>query len=140
MDRRIRKVVRILPELIFSPPPGNSEVTDENNGKRMRDRLLLKRAAEEVNLSIFHLCRLFKAEMNMTFKQYADNLMMEKAMEMANNGYLTVGQIVNEIGAGDDRNFRRRLKKTHGLTLSQLRKISDEYGEDESGKENDGNK
>jgi methylphosphotriester-DNA--protein-cysteine methyltransferase len=74
--------------------------------------------------------------MNMTFKRYADTLIMEKAMEMANNGYLTVSQIVYEIGAGDERNFRRRLKQIHGLTLSQFRKICDEQDEEESGQDN----
>lgn len=132
MDRRIRDVVRILPKLIFSQS-GNSAATDENDRKRMKDRLLLKRAAEEVNLSILHLCRLFRAEMNMTLKQFADKILMEKALEMAKNTHMTVSQILAELNIGDDRNFRRRLKKTHGLTLSQFRKILDEQDEKEGG-------
>jgi YesN/AraC family two-component response regulator len=57
---------------------------------------------------------------------------MERAVEMAENSYMTVYQIVDEVGAGDERNFRRRLKKTRGLTLSQFRKRCDEQDENES--------
>jgi YesN/AraC family two-component response regulator len=78
--------------------------------------------------------------MKMTLKQYADKLIMERAIEMAENGYLTVYQIVDEVGAGDERNFRRRLKKTHGLTLSQLRKRYDEQDENESQRKDGGKK
>ena len=111
MDRRIRKVVHILPKMIFKTYPNISKTTIYDDRKIKRDRKLLEDVAEAVNLSPLHLCRLFRVEMNMTFKQYADNLIMEKAIEMANNGYLTISQIVDEIGAGDERNFRRRLKK-----------------------------
>ncbi|MGH9752397.1 MAG: helix-turn-helix domain-containing protein [Blastocatellia bacterium] len=91
---------------------------------------MLEDAAKAVNLSPSYLSRLFKAKMKMTLKQYADKLMMERAMEMAKDGRLTVYQIVDEVGAGDERNFRRRLKKIHGLTLSQFRKLCDEQVED----------
>ena len=53
-------------------------------------------------------------------------------MEMAENGYLTAYQIIDEVGAGDERNFRRRLKKTYGLNISQIRKRCDEKDEDTS--------
>ncbi len=108
-------------------------------GKRMRDRELLEAAAKAVGLSPSYLCRLFSAKMKMTLKQYADKLIMEKAMEMAETGFLAVYQIVDEVGAGDERNFRRKLKKTYGLTLTQIRKRYDE--QDETGSERkDGDK
>lgn len=43
MDRRVRKVVYILPTLIFSPSR-NSKATDDGDGNRKKDRLLLKQA------------------------------------------------------------------------------------------------
>jgi YesN/AraC family two-component response regulator len=86
----------------------------------------LEAAAKAVGLSPSYLSRLFSAKMKITLKQYADKLIMEKAREMAETGFLVVYQIVDEVKAGDERNFRRRLKKTHGLTLSQLRKRRDE--------------
>lgn len=78
--------------------------------------------------------------MKMTLKQYADKLIMERAIEMAKSGYLTVYQIVDEVRAGDERNFRRRLKNTRGLTLSQLRKLCDEQGDNESQRKDDDKK
>ncbi len=139
MDRRIQEVVRILPKLIFSAQHGNPGVTDDN-GKRERDRKLLEAVAKAVNLSPLYLSRLFGANMKITLKQYADKLRMEKAMELAENSYLTVYQIADEVRAGDERNFRRRLKKTHGLTLSQLRKRCDEQNETRRSERKDGDK
>lgn len=72
--------------------------------------------------------------MKMTLKQFADKLIMEKAIEMAKDDYVTVYQIVDKVRAGDERNFRRRLKRTHGLTLSQFRMRCDDQNEDESGR------
>src|SRR5262245_31682336 len=100
MDRRIREVVRILPKLIFQPHPCNFEVTHDathDDGKRKWDRKLLEDAAKAVRLSPSYLSRLFRAEMKMTLKQYADKLIMEKASEMAEDGYLTVYQIVDKV-------------------------------------------
>jgi AraC-like DNA-binding protein len=123
MDRRIREVVRILPELMFSAS-GNSQAADDYNGKRKRkqDSVLLEIVAEKVNLSASYLRQLFRANMKMAFKQYADKLRMERARALAENTHLTVSQIMAEIRVDDDRSFRRKLKKTHGLTLSQYRK------------------
>jgi AraC-like DNA-binding protein len=105
---------------------------DDNNGKRKRkrDRLLLEAVAEKVNLSTSYLRQLFRADMKMTFKQYADKLRIERAMAMAENTHLTVSQIMAEIRVDDDRSFRRKLKKTHGLTLSQYRKRRNEQSEE----------
>ena len=44
---------------------------------------LLEAAAKAVGLSPSYLSRLFSAIMKMTLKQYADKLIMERAMEMA---------------------------------------------------------
>lgn len=131
MDSRIREVVRILPELMFFAPR-NFQAADDDDGKRKRkrDRLLLEAVAEKVNLSTSYLRQLFRADMKMTFKQYADKLRMEKARALAENTRLTVSQIMAEIRIDDDRSFRRKLKKTHGLTLSQYRKRRNEQVEE----------
>ena len=132
MDSRIHEVVRILPELLFSETPSNARAIDNgDNRKRKRrwDRLLLEAAAEKVNLSPSHLRYLFRAEMKTTFKQYAEQLRMERAVKMAEVTCLTISQIMAEIGIGDNRSFRRKLKKIRGLTLSQHRKCRDEQAE-----------
>jgi two-component system response regulator YesN len=133
MDSRIREVSRILPELMFSASDAarKSQAADDSDGrkKRKRDRLLLEAAAEKVNLSTSYLRQLFKANMKITFKQYADKLRMERARALAEDTHLTVSQIMAEIRVDDDRSFRRKLKQTHGLTLSQYRKRCNEQFE-----------
>jgi AraC-like DNA-binding protein len=101
--------------------------------------LLLEQVAEATGLSISRARQLFRAEMNMTLKQYADKLRMEKAREMAENHCLTIDQILDEIGAGDNSHFRRKFKRVYGRTLSEYRKFDDEQIEEESGQE-DGKK
>jgi AraC-like DNA-binding protein len=102
----------------------NPQAADDYNGKRKRkqDSLLLEIVAEKVNLSASYLRQLFRANMKIAFKQYADKLRMERARALAENTHLTVSQIMAEIRVDDDRSFRRKLKQTHGLTLSQYRK------------------
>jgi AraC-like DNA-binding protein len=138
MDRRVCEVIRILPSLIFSPPPSNLQTT--NNGDGIKESLLLDHLAQSVNLSRSRLRALVKAETGMTFKQQIKNLRIEKAKALAETTHLTISQILAEVGAGDESHFRREFKKALGKTLSECQKLCVEQTEEEYvGKDNDQN-
>jgi transcriptional regulator GlxA family with amidase domain len=90
----------------------------------------MEQVAKSVNLSVSRLRTLFKAEMNMSPKQYIKKLRLEKLKEMAETSYLTTGQIIANLEAGDESHCRREFKKAFGKTLAEYRRLCDERGEE----------
>ncbi len=137
MNRRIREVVRLLPKLLFLPPPSNSDATSDDEDEIVKDKVLVEQLAQEVNLSASRLRALFKADMKMTLQQYIKKLRIEKAKELAETTYLPMDRIISDIvRAGDLSHFRRGFKKAYGMTLTECRELCDGRTEEESGEEN----
>jgi AraC-like DNA-binding protein len=74
-------------------------------------RLPLKVLAREVNTSYFHLCRLFKKELNLTFVRYLSLVRLKAALRLLQNLNLNVAQIAYAVGLSDAQYFDRVFKK-----------------------------
>lgn len=105
LDHRVRRIVKLLEEQCLCPPPFIS----------------IDELARSVKLSAPHLRRVFREQTDQTPRQYLKRLKLEKARELAEGADLSIKQILEVVGAGDESHFLRAFKKHHGLTLSQCR-------------------
>lgn len=103
MDFRIRHAQRLIADDVRRP-------------------LVLKEIAREVNLSIPHLRYLFKAETGMTPAQYLKSLRMRKARELLEGTFLSVKQVMFQVGIDDKSYFARVLRQAYGLSPAAYRK------------------
>lgn len=87
----------------------------------LRRSLSLNEMAEIVNLSPSRLDHLFKAEIGITPMQYLKSLRIEKASQLLQTTFLTVKEIMAEVGIDDKSHFLRDFKKTHGLAPTEYR-------------------
>ncbi|MEU7143442.1 helix-turn-helix transcriptional regulator [Nocardia sp. NPDC046473] len=65
---------------------------------RLADPIGLSDIAAEVNLSVFHLVRVFKKATGMTPYQYLTHLRIEEAKQLLRHTGLTIGQVAQRCG------------------------------------------
>lgn len=85
--------------------------------------LSLNEIAQSVNVSPWHLCRLFKVGTGTSVTQYLSGLRMEMAKQLLETTCLRVKEIKNQVGVRDESHFARTFKKTSGVTPSQYRAL-----------------
>jgi len=69
-----------------------------------------------------YLCRLFKRFRRQTPFEYLQNLKMNRAVELLQNGGRSVKQAAQELGFGDPYNFSRAFKRIFGISPQHLLK------------------
>lgn len=77
--------------------------------------------ASHVNLSFWHLSRLFKSEVGMPPGQYLKSLRLNKAKELLETTFLNVKEIKCKVGVKDESHFARNFKKAFGKAPAQYR-------------------
>ena len=87
-----------------------------------RRRLLIGDLAAAVNLSSGRLAHLFKSEIGVSPQRYLNNLRMEKAKQLLENGLLSGKEIAAEVGIPNDSRFCRSFKDRYGITPKEYRK------------------
>ena len=102
MDRRIETSIKLIEDSISR-------------------KLTLDDLAQSVNLSASRLRHLFKAEVGTTPTQYLKSRKMQEAKNLMGNSYLTMKQVMIEIGVSDVSHFVRDFKMAFGLTPTQYR-------------------
>ena len=102
IDHRVRMVIRFI----------------EENGDR---QLSLNELAQYINVSPWHLCRLFRMGTGTSVTQYLLNLRMQKAKELLETSCLRVKEIMNQVGIRDESHFARTFKKLYGVSPTQYR-------------------
>jgi AraC-like DNA-binding protein len=102
VDHRVKMVIRFI----------------EENGDR---QLSLNEIAQSINVSPWHLCRLFRTGTGTSVNQYLLNLRMQKAKELLETTCLRVKEIMNQVGIRDESHFARTFKKLFGVSPSQYR-------------------
>lgn len=103
MDLRVQQALRLISEDVRRP-------------------LVLEETARAVNLSTPHLRYLFKAETGMTPAQHLKSLRMERAKELLEGTFLTVKQIMFQVGINDKCHFARAFRQKYGLPPAEYRK------------------
>ena len=86
-------------------------------------QLSLNEIAQSINVSPWHLCRLFKMGTGTSVTQYLLGLRMEKAKELLETTCLRVKEIMNQVGIRDESHFARTFKKLFGFSPSQYRAL-----------------
>lgn len=81
-----------------------------------------KELAQQVNLSLRHLERLFKAATEQTLPAYLRELRIECACELLATTFLSAKQIADRLGFKHENHFNRTFKQAKGLTPIAYRK------------------
>lgn len=102
MERRVRKIMSLI----------------EADIRRERT---LDELSEIVNLSPSRLRHLFVAVVGITPAQYRRRLQMQEAKRLADETFLSVKQIMAQLGISSESQFARDFKRVHGMTLTQYR-------------------
>ena len=104
IDHRVKMVMRFI----------------EANGDR---QLSLNEIAQSINVSPWHLCRLFKIGTGTSVNQYLLGLRMQKAKELLETTCLRVKEIMYQVGIRDESHFARTFKKLYSVSPSQYRAL-----------------
>ena len=89
--------------------------------KRFDQPISLDAAAQAVNTSTRHFCKVFKAATSMTFTDYLSRVRVEKAKHLLQNPHLRVSEIAFETGFESISQFNRSFKRIVGKSPSQFR-------------------
>ena len=102
MDQRVQTVINLM---------------RDNTGRK----LSLSAMAPLVNLSLSRLRYLFRAETGISPTQYLRLIRMQQAKDLLETTFLSVKEIMNNIGVNDKSHFMREFKKIHGVTPARYR-------------------
>jgi transcriptional regulator GlxA family with amidase domain len=78
--------------------------------------------AELVNLSPSRFRHLFKQETGTTPAQYLKEFRLRKAEKMLRTTFLTVKQVLKQVGLGSNAHFVRDFRKKYGMTPTAYRR------------------
>lgn len=82
--------------------------------RNFQQDITLEEAAGQVSWNAAYLSQMFRKEMNMTFKQYVNQLRIEKAKTLLADGRLSVEQIAEQIGYSNANYFYKVFKSKTG--------------------------
>jgi len=85
------------------------------------ERISLDEAAQAVNVSTRHFCKVFKASTGMTFTDYLARVRVEQAKLLLGNPHLRVSEIAFEAGFESISQFNRSFKRIAGHSPTQYR-------------------
>lgn len=113
-------------DLSASPEAWSSEPALVGSAKRyIRERyqqkISLDEAAQAVNASTRHFCKVFKEATGLTFTDYLARVRVEKAKNLLQNPHLRVSEIAFETGFDSISQFNRSFKRITGLAPTQFR-------------------
>jgi AraC-like DNA-binding protein len=104
MDYRVQKAVKLI-QKDFSRDLKTNEIADL------------------LNISPSRLRHLFKDDTGTTLVQYLKTLRLRQAKYLLETTFLTVKEIMLQVGCKDESNFVRDFKKQYGLTPAKYREI-----------------
>lgn len=99
-------------------------------------KLTLTEMAGTVNLSRWRLWHLFAEGMRTSPQRFLTRVRLEKARKLLVTEFLTVKEVMNQVGMSDPSSFARSFKEAYGVTPSQYRgaaKIHDSKRRKEKG-------
>ena len=102
MDHRVKKVIALMKEYLHRGWPAS-------------------KLARFVNVSPSRLHQLFKDETGLPPAKYQHLLRMEQAKELLETSYLSVKEVMAQVGVTDESHFVRDFKKSYGVTPAKYR-------------------
>ncbi len=91
--------------------------------KDFRRQWSSEQMAQLVNLSPSRLRHLFKNETGRTPSQYLKALRLREAQSLLHHTFLSIKEIMNRVGIGDESHFCQEFKKAYGLAPSKYRSL-----------------
>lgn len=82
--------------------------------------LSLAQIAEQVNLSAFHLTRLFKQTTGQALHQYVIAQRLERARQLIAQGKLPLKAVASQVGFADQSHLTRHFRRAFGITPRAL--------------------
>ncbi|MFD5019444.1 response regulator [Paenibacillus sp. NPDC058367] len=95
-----------------------TEILQEN----VENKITLDRLAQEVNMNVNYLCRVFKQDTGRSIVQYMNELKINKAIELLKLPGTRIKEVASQVGIDDPFYFNRVFKKIVGLSPSDFRK------------------
>lgn len=89
--------------------------------ERFQERITLDEAAQAVNASTRHFCKVFKEATGITFTDYLARTRVEKAKHLLQNPHLRVSEIAFETGFESISQFNRSFKRITGMSPTRFR-------------------
>ncbi len=102
VDQRVEKVLQVMRD-------------------DLRRELSLAGLAHSVNLSVWRLSHVFRAEVGMSPIQYLKVLRIDKAKHLLETSFLSVKEITHIVGLKDESHFVRDFKKAYGVSPTPYR-------------------
>lgn len=100
------------------------QIAEENY---QREDLSLQDVADEVNLSIPYLSKLFRKELGYTFVDYLTDLRIRKAIELLHDDSMKMYEIAESVGYASQHYFSNVFKKKLGISpIDYKRNIKEE--------------
>ena len=96
--------------------------------KNYQRKLTLREMAETVNLSPWWLCHLFKAHMGTSPERFLAQVRLERAKGLLEDTFLSVKEIMTEVGMSDAGHFSRSFKTAYGVTPAKWREDNNKHG------------
>lgn len=95
-----------------------TEILQEN----VENKITLDCLAQEVNMNVNYLCRVFKHDTGRSIVQYMNELKINKAIELLKLPDTRIKEVASQVGIDDPFYFNRVFKKIVGLSPSDFRK------------------
>jgi two-component system response regulator YesN len=96
-----------------------TEIIEDNYG---REDFSLQDVAEEVNISVPYLSKLFRREMGYTFVDYLTNLRIRKAIELLHDDQMKMYEIAERVGYATQHYFSNVFKRKIGISPIDYKK------------------
>jgi transcriptional regulator GlxA family with amidase domain len=92
--------------------------------KHLREPLSIERLAEAARIGPRHFTRVFRKETGLTPARAVENLRLEAARYLLEQGRLPIEEIARETGFGDRERMRRSFLRSYGQTPQAIRNSS----------------
>jgi transcriptional regulator GlxA family with amidase domain len=89
--------------------------------RRLAEPLSVGQLAAECNLSPSRFAHLFRAETGVSPMRYLHTQRMLRARVLLERTFLTVKQVMTQVGCGDPSHFARDFRRFHGMAPSDCR-------------------
>ena len=86
-----------------------------------RQRLTLAEMASTVNLSRWRFSHLFKEYMGISPERFLTQVRLETARQLLETEFLTVKEVMNQVGMSDASFFARSFRAAYGITPGRYR-------------------
>jgi transcriptional regulator GlxA family with amidase domain len=113
MDSRVSRVIELMSE-------------DMTRGRSTGE------FARAVNLSASRLAYLFKKETSLTPRQFLKSIRLDRAASLLQTSFLTVKQIMAEVGWQDATHFQRDFRKAFSVSPGQYRRLTVQFNRTEA--------